>query len=78
MSFPENLKQLRLAAFMTQKQLAEYLGISDRGYRNYELGRNEPSISDLVKLADLFDISLDALVGRDFPKSALMNSKDVL
>lgn len=78
MHFSDNLRVLRIAASITQKQMAEYLGISDRGYRNYELGRNEPSIADLVKIADLFNVSLDGLVGRDFPQSALMDSERVL
>ena len=78
MSFHENLKALRVAASVTQKQMAEYLGISDRGYRNYELGRNEPSISDLIKIADLFKVSLDVLVGRNLSELTLMNSEDVL
>ena len=78
MTFHENLKKWRLAMNLTQKNMADLLGISDRGYRNYELGRNEPSIRDLIKIADLFQISLDALVGRDFSQPSLMNPKDIL
>jgi len=78
MEFHKNLKMWRLAMNLTQKNMADLLGISDRGYRNYENGRNEPSISDLIKLADLFGVSLDVLVGRDFPKSTLVNTEEIL
>ncbi len=66
MCFPERLKQLRLSLNLTQKDMAELLGITTRGYRNYELGAREPELSTLIKLADRFHVSLDWLVGRDF------------
>lgn len=66
MEFSNRLKQLRLALGCTQSQMAELLGITTRGYRNYELGAREPELSILIKLADYFKVSLDDLVGRDF------------
>lgn len=75
MNFPENLKNYRLMVGMTQKKMAQMLEISERGYRNYENGRNQPSIDDLVKIADLFNVSLDSLVGREFPKDPLVDSE---
>ncbi len=68
MEFSKKLKQLRLALNRTQAQMAELLGITVRGYRNYELGAREPELSVLIKLADYFEISLDELVGRTFSK----------
>ncbi len=68
MDFPKKLKQLRLILHSTQAQMAELLGITVRGYRNYELGAREPELSVLIKLADYFNVSLDELVGRKFPK----------
>ena len=55
--------------------MAKILGITVRGYRNYELGAREPNLSFLIALADKLDVSLDQLVGRDFPKDSLMDSK---
>lgn len=78
MKFSENLKEFRLTMCLTQKQMAGMLGITERGYRNYELGRNQPSLEDLIKIADRFDVSLDALVGRVHPKDALMDSEQIL
>ena len=75
MDFSKKLKQLRLLLGCTQTQMAELLGITVRGYRNYELGAREPELSILIKLADHFNVSLDELVGRQFPKDSLVNSK---
>ena len=69
MSFHEQLKELRKMHHFTQKQMATLLSITERAYRNYELGRNEPSISDLVQMADVFNVSLDYLVDRNYPPS---------
>lgn len=75
MDFPQKLKQLRLLLGCTQAQMANLLGITVRGYRNYELGSREPELSILIRLADYFNVSLDELVGRQFPKDSLMDSK---
>lgn len=64
MSFVDRLKALRKSNSVTQVILAKALGITDRGYRKYESGENEPTLSVLVALADYFDVSLDYLVGR--------------
>ena len=49
---------------MTQQQVSEYLHISQPSYIRYENGSAEPSLENLVKLADLFDVSTDFLLGR--------------
>ena len=74
MDFSQNLKQFRLKIGMTQKEMASYLGMTERGYRNYEIGAREPSLSVLIVIADKLEISLDELVGRTFPKDSLMDS----
>jgi len=63
-SFCKNVKDLRLQYHYTQRFVADKLGITSQSYGAYELGLNEPSIPNLIKLADLYDISLDELVGR--------------
>lgn len=68
MNFSKNLKEMRKKQNYTQSQMAELLGITVRGYRNYELGTREPELSVLIKLADHFNVSLDELVGRQFTK----------
>ena len=62
--FSSNLKKLRVSKNLTQKQMAEILGIVDRQYQRYEAGQVDPPLSNVIKLADLFNVSLDYLVGR--------------
>lgn len=62
MTFPEHLSVLRKQVGLSQKELAEKIGISWRGYQNYELGVREPQLSTLVALADFYGLSLDELV----------------
>lgn len=68
MSFSENLIALRTKAGLTQPQAAKGAGLSYRGYQNYEYGLREPKMTALIALADFYDISLDELVCRDWPK----------
>lgn len=46
--------------------MSKYLNISNPAYYKYENGKAEPSIDTLIKLADLFGVSLDYLCGRQF------------
>lgn len=62
--FQIRLKEQRKLYGYTQKYVAEPLGISQPSYIRYEDGSAEPSQENLVKLADLFDVSVDYLLGR--------------
>lgn len=75
MDFSTNLKNYRLMTNRTQREMAEFLGISERGYRNYEIGAREPNLSSLIQIADILEVSLDDLVGRSFSKNPLVDSK---
>lgn len=59
------LKDLRKKHKVGQEKMAEALGISYSAYRRYESGERDMPISVAVKLAELYDVSLDYLVGRD-------------
>ena len=63
-SLGENLKQLRIAEDIGQTKLAEALNISVKSISHWETNYTEPSIAQLIQLADFFDITLDELVGR--------------
>ena len=65
MHFPENLKLLRRAKGISQAQLASTLNTSLKSVSHWETGYTEPSIAQLVSLADYFDVSLDELLGRE-------------
>ena len=60
----QRLKLLRNEKGMTQQDMAELLGKSSRHYQDMEAGKiNVPGLT-LIKLADLFQVSIDYLVGR--------------
>lgn len=63
-NFQERLSELRKLQHLTQCQVAKYLNITQPSYIRYENGTAEPSIDTLIRLADLFDVTLDYLVGR--------------
>lgn len=58
------LRSLRKQQGLTQKEVADKLGIHCTTYTKYETGASEPSFEMLNKLADLYDISTDYLLGR--------------
>lgn len=62
--FEERLKELRKLYHITQREMAERLKISQPSYLRYENGTSEPSQANLVAIADVFDVSLDYLLGR--------------
>ena len=61
----KNIKMLRKQKHLTQKELADMLGYGYTAISNYENGRNEPSIKDLIKISDIFGISVDELIGHN-------------
>lgn len=62
--FGNRLRKLRLEKGLTQQQLGEKAGgISSNGISHYEQGKREPSFEVLVQFADLFDVSVDWLLG---------------
>lgn len=62
MAFPERLKSARLAAGMTQQQVADAMGITNSTYCGYETGRREPDIKKIKLLAKIFNTSGDILL----------------
>ena len=60
----QKLKELRKESGKTQVELAKMLNISRQVYANYENSINEPSLETLLKLASIFDVSVDYLLGR--------------
>ena len=74
--FYSKLKECRQSHGYYQRELAEVAGISLRAYQLYEQGKTEPSIDVLIRFADIFNVSLDYLVGRsDDPQFPLRDSK---
>lgn len=59
-----NLKLLRKKHQMTQQQVADAIGIGMQAYAYYEKEERDPSPATLCKLADLFNVTIDELLGR--------------
>lgn len=64
MTFSENLRILRKDKKISQTQLAQDLGVSQRTISHYENGSAEPSLDGLCRIADLLEITTDFLLGR--------------
>ena len=62
MEFSEKIRLLRRKAGMTQKQVAEKIGVTYRTYQNYEAGASLPSGSVVSKLASALGVSADTLL----------------
>ena len=67
MELSQNIRFYRKSMNMNQEQLASKLNDKKSLVSNYENGYSVPDIETLIKLADIFEISLDELVGRNFP-----------
>jgi transcriptional regulator with XRE-family HTH domain len=69
MSLSKNLKFLRTSKNITQSELCEQLGVQRSMISAYEDGRSEPKLSTLIKLAEIFHVTVDELLNRDLEVS---------
>ena len=58
-----NLKKLREEANISQKALADAIGVSQQSVNKYENHNIEPDIETLIRIADFFETSVDYLIG---------------
>ena len=61
----QNIRKLRKEHRLSQIQLANYLGCSQRIYSNYERGEVDIPTKILIKLSDFYGTSIDYLLGRE-------------
>ena len=62
---PENLKKYRIIKNLTQEDVAEYLQITPQSVSKWERGESYPDITLLPALANIFETSIDLLIGMD-------------
>lgn len=62
-TFSQKLAQARLDAGYTQRQVASILNLKQATIASYEIGRTQPDIETLGKLADFYAVSVDWLMG---------------
>ena len=62
--FSKRLKELRLMYGYTQTQVANMLNIKQQSYIRYEYGTGEPNLQTLVLLSEIYNVSVDYLLGK--------------
>ena len=63
------IREKRRAMGMTMKELGRLVGVSEGAISHYETGRREPDPEMLKRIADVFGVTTDYLIGRDSPAS---------
>lgn len=70
MEFSERLTKLRKRKNITQKEMADFLGVTRGAYSQYEIGRREPNYDTTIQIANLLSVSLDYLLtGKEFQQN---------
>ena len=73
MDFKDRLVKLRKELGLTQEDFAQKIGYTRTAISAWEIGRNEPSNADTVKISDFFGVSTDYLLG----KSDIRNPEEI-
>ena len=63
--FGDNLRALRKKKGLSQDDMAERLGILTRTYGSLERSEREPNFDMTKKIAEMFDVSIDSLIGKE-------------
>lgn len=61
--FSETLRTVRKSANLTQREMAQKIGVSRSSYTYYETGHVQPDITTLVKICRILEVSADSLLG---------------
>ncbi|MDG3132744.1 helix-turn-helix domain-containing protein [Streptococcus suis] len=77
MEFSERLKDLRKQAGLTQVDVAGKLGISQQAYASWERGAKKPTQENLVKIAQILNVSVDYLVGNSDVENTNKELEDI-
>ena len=78
MEFSERLKELRKQAGLTQVELAGKLGIVQSSYADWERGKKKPTQANLVRIAQILNVSVDYLVGNSEEKTDELDNIELL
>lgn len=62
-TFCERIRKCRNQKNQTQKEVADFLGVSSAAFSQYENGKRKPSLDTILLLAKLFEVSTDYLLG---------------
>jgi len=74
----ESIKKLRKEKGMTQDELAEKLCVTRQAVSNWEMGKTQPDVDTLTKLAEVFDVSVEQIIyGKETKEKVVHISRDV-
>lgn len=71
------LKELREIKGISQKELADFLNLTQVQISKYELGKNEPDLSTTKKIANYFNVTIDYLLGSSEEDIILITKEDL-
>ena len=74
---PERLKSLRLEQKLTQKQVSDHIGVSQPTYSAWEKGIKTPTPNNISKIANLFKVTTDYLLGNTDNKNSTKFEDDL-
>ena len=75
-NFNDNLKEARLRSGLSQKEVAENIGVAKSTYSLYESGNREPNVQTIKKISDALDVSADELLGLNTEPDTVAAHKD--
>lgn len=75
--FGKNIKELRIEKNMSQKMLADKIGVTQGAVYFWEKEINEPTVGYIIKLATVFGVSIDELLSFELQKDNKENTKRV-
>lgn len=67
MTMGDRLRELRLRMNISQEEVSKQIGITRSAYSHYEINNRQPVYETLKKLAVLFNVSLDYIIGGETP-----------
>ncbi len=75
---PKNLGYLRRKKGLRQQEMQLPLGFTRSTWSNYENGKTNPSVNDLILISKFFGITLDELIGHDLEANAPATDNSVM
>ncbi len=72
------LFELRTEQNLSQREIAKKLNISQGTYNNWENGKTQPSIEDLIEISKLFKVSVDYLIGNQVEEVSAKEDQGIL
>ena len=76
--FGDNLRKIRKHKNLTQKELAELLGVSDNGISNWEKGVSRPDIDQVVRICEILSVSPTELITPEVIQSVISPEEKAL